>query len=122
MAAEVLRSFEDRRRMARDILFGEEAFMPLTVKEVQTTPNPNAMKFVLDGRITTTPASFFNAEAAGNHPIASRLFAIPGVQSVLLLGDFITVNKAPGMKWTQMTAKVKRALADVLKDADRSGS
>jgi len=91
--------------------------MPLSVKEVQATPNPNAMKFVLDGTVTTTPASFFNAEVAGSHPIASRLFAIPGVQSVLLLGDFITVNKAPEVKWTQVTAKVKRALAEVLKEA-----
>lgn len=90
--------------------------MPLSVKEVQTTPNPNAMKFLLDGTIATTPASFFNADAAGNHPIASRLFAIPGVQSVLLLGDFITVNKAPEVKWTQVTSKVKRALSEALKE------
>jgi len=92
-------------------------FMPLSVKEVQATPNPNAMKFVLSGTIATTPASFFNAEAAAGHPIASRLFAITGVQSVLLLGDFITVNKAPEVKWTQVTPKVKRSLAEVLKEA-----
>jgi len=91
--------------------------MPLSIKEVQATPNPNAMKFVLDGTVATAPTSFFNADAAAGHPIASRLFAIPGVQSVLLLGDFITVNKAPEMKWTQVTAKVKRALAEVLKQA-----
>ncbi|HEX5241623.1 MAG TPA: NifU N-terminal domain-containing protein [Tepidisphaeraceae bacterium] len=96
--------------------------MPLSVKEVQATPNPNAMKFVLDGTVAATPASFFNAESAGGHPIASRLFEIPGVRSVLLLGDFITVNKAPDVKWTQVTAKVKRALADVLKEADSNGS
>lgn len=96
--------------------------MPLSVKEVQATPNPNAMKFVLSGTVATTPASFFNAEAAAGHPIAARLFAIPGVQSVLLLGDFITVNKAPQVKWTQVSAKVKRALADVLKESDSSGS
>lgn len=93
--------------------------MPLSIKEVQATPNPNAMKFVLDGIVATTPASFFNAEAAAGHPIASRLFAITGVQSVLLLGDFITVNKAPEVKWTQVTPKVKRALAEVLKVAGK---
>ena len=91
--------------------------MPLSVKEVQATPNPNAMKFVLSGTVATTPASFFNAQVAADHPIAARLFAIPGVQSVLLLGDFITVNKAPEIKWAHVTPKVKRALAEVLKEA-----
>ena len=91
--------------------------MPLSVKEVQATPNPNAMKFVLDGTVASRPTSFFNADAAIGHPIASRLFAIPGVQSVLLLADFITVNKAPEMKWAQVTPKVKKALAEVLKEA-----
>lgn len=90
--------------------------MPLSVKEVQATPNPNAMKFVLNGTVAANPTSFFNAKAAGNHPIASRLFAIPGVQSVLLLGDFITVNKSPDIKWAQVTTKVKRALAEVLNE------
>jgi hypothetical protein len=84
-----------------------------TVREVQPTPNPNAMKFVLDGSISDQPASFFDSRAAQGHPVASHLFAIPGVSSLLLLGDFVTVNKSPDAKWSDITAKVKRALASI---------
>ena len=69
--------------------------MPFKVIDIQPTPNPNAAKFILDSQIAPQPTSFFNAEQAKDHPLASQLFAIPGVASLLLLGDFVTVNKRP---------------------------
>ena len=86
--------------------------MGFEVKEVQATPNPNALKFVLDRVISQQPTSFFKAEAAAAHPVAARLFEIPGVTSLLLLGDFVTVNKQPQAKWSQITKKVKRVLSE----------
>jgi hypothetical protein len=87
--------------------------MPFTVTEVQETPNPNAMKFLLDRPIVEQPTSFFNAAAAAGHPVAERLFAIPGVSSLLLLGDFITVNKKPDAKWPAVSKAVEAALKGV---------
>ncbi|HEX4792870.1 MAG TPA: NifU N-terminal domain-containing protein [Humisphaera sp.] len=87
--------------------------MGFTVKDVQPTPNPNAMKFVLDRVIAPQPASFFGASAAAAHPIASRLFEVSGVASLLLLGDFVTVNKQPQAKWPPITSKIKKILAEV---------
>jgi len=87
--------------------------MGFTVKDVQPTPNPNAMKFVLDRVIALQPASFFNASAAAGHSIASRLFEVSGVASLLLLGDFVTVNKQPQAKWPAITSKIKKILAEV---------
>lgn len=87
--------------------------MPFRVLEIQPTPNPNAAKFVLDKQIAQQPTSFFSAEAATGHPIASKLFAIPGVVSLLLLGDFVTVNKSPASKWDKITTAVEGVLAAV---------
>jgi hypothetical protein len=84
--------------------------MPFKVIDIQPTPNPNAAKFVLDGQIAPQPTSFFNAEQAKRHALASALFAIPGVASVLLLGDFVTVNKRPETKWSAITDQVQRVL------------
>ena len=84
--------------------------MAIRVLEVQPTPNPNAAKFVLDQQIATQPTSFFNAESASGHPLASRLFAVPGVSSILLLGDFVTVNKSPDAKWDKIVAAVQSVL------------
>ena len=85
--------------------------MPFNVREVQPTPNPNAMKLILDRVIADCPMSFLNAASSNEHPIASRLFAINGVTALLLLGDFVTVTKAPEAKWADITGRVKRALA-----------
>jgi hypothetical protein len=86
--------------------------MPFSVRDIQSTPNPNALKFVLDRIISREPASFFNAEAAAGHPIAIRMFAIPGVASVLLLGDFVTVNKTPAARWKPIRERVRRVLTE----------
>jgi hypothetical protein len=90
--------------------------MPINVSDIQPTPNPNALKFVLDRSIADQPASFFNAEAARDHPLASKLFAVSGVSSLLLLGDFITVNKTPQAKWPQIKQGVRDALAGAVSD------
>ena len=84
--------------------------MPFTVKEIQPTPNPNAAKFVLDREISNAPVSFLNPEQGEAHPIASQLFKIKGVTSILILGDFVTVNKTPDGNWRQITPKVQEIL------------
>ena len=85
--------------------------MPFRVREVQPTPNPNAAKFVLDGIVAEAPTSFFDRSAAKDHPLAAQLFAVPGVSSLLMLGDFITVNKTPEAEWREITRQVKAILA-----------
>jgi hypothetical protein len=87
--------------------------MPFEVLEIEPTPNPNAAKFILDKTIASAPTSFFNAAAAAGHPVAAKLFEIDGVSSVLLLGDFVTVNKTPDVKWATINARVKAVLAEV---------
>ena len=85
--------------------------MGYRVTEVQPTPNPNAQKFILDRPITQQPVSYFNVAAVGDDPIGKALFEIPGVTSLLLLGDFVTVNKSPATKWAEIRGKVEAVLA-----------
>jgi hypothetical protein len=85
--------------------------MPYTVREAQSTPNPNALKLVLDRPIAPDgPQSFLTPEAGTGHPLAEQLFAVPGVLSLLFLNDFVTVNKAPTAKWADIRAKVTKIL------------
>jgi hypothetical protein len=89
------------------------AGLRINVSEVQPTPNPNATKFVLDQPISDRPMSFLNPASGKDHPIASRLLAISGVTSVLLLRDFVTVNKDPAARWPEITSSVKSVLASL---------
>jgi hypothetical protein len=87
-----------------------EPTLGFRVLEIQPTPNPNAAKFVLDRPVSQQPMSFFNSSAAKDFPLAEQLFAIPGVSSLLLLGDFITINKSPGARWDDITDQAREVL------------
>ena len=99
--------------------------MGFRVVEVVSTPNPNAVKFVLNRRVAEKPASFLTVPQVGEevktggasgdlvvNGLAARLFAIPGVVSLLFLNDFVTVNKAPAAKWPGLKRAVKKVLAE----------
>ena len=64
------------------------------------TPNPNALKFVLDRIILETSSrNFPNKEKSKDSPLAQRLFKIDSVEEVFLGKDFITISKNPDTKW-----------------------
>lgn len=85
--------------------------MPFVVRQVESTPNPSAKKLVLDRVISADPLSFHTPADADGHPLAGPLMALTGVVGVLLLNDFVTLNKSPDAKWGDITAKAKRILA-----------
>jgi Fe-S cluster biogenesis protein NfuA len=62
--------------------------------QTEATPNPATLKF-LPGRdvLAGEPRDFRDAEAAAISPLASALFALPGVTGVFLGSDFISVTK-----------------------------
>jgi hypothetical protein len=84
--------------------------MPYSVREVQPTPNPNALKFVLDQLISEATISFRHPEQAEHHPLAAKLFSIQGVKGLMLLGDFITVTKTQEADWKSLSPAIKAAL------------
>jgi hypothetical protein len=84
--------------------------MGFKIKSIQPTPNPNAAKFILDREISSHPISFLTPEQAQDHPIAKELFDINGVASVLILGDFVTINKVSDRRWDLITGKVEEIL------------
>lgn len=87
--------------------------MPLAVRQFQPTPNPCALKCILDGVVSDRPRSYFNAAQAAGDPLASRLFEIDGVTNLLISGDWITVSKTPEAAWSQ----IKPAVQQVLREA-----
>ena len=86
--------------------------MAFRVAEIQSTPNPNAIKVILDQPVSKEPTSFLHPSEAGGHALAMQLFAIPGVSSLLLLDDFITINKSSNARWADITSRVRQVLGE----------
>jgi len=87
---------------------------PVTV-DVQPTPNVNALKFVVNRRLTEGRSRTFRTAAeAADVPVAQRLLAIPGVVQVFLLNDFITVTRDPSADWNAIVPQVEAVLREML--------
>ncbi|MEL6740075.1 MAG: NifU N-terminal domain-containing protein [Planctomycetota bacterium] len=84
--------------------------MPYRITRVERTPNPNAIKCLVEpgpGSIR----SYFNADQARGDPLASALFALEGVTNVLIHEHFISINKAPDADWPPLKRAIEQALA-----------
>jgi Fe-S cluster biogenesis protein NfuA len=75
--------------------------------ETEGTPNPATLKF-LPGRdvMGAGTADFASDAAAERSPLASALFALPGVSRVFLGSDFVTVSKSDVSSWQALKPEV----------------
>lgn len=86
----------------------------------QSTPNPNALKFVLGGVRFERPLNFASADTAAGHPLAARLFALTGVYNVFFAQDFVTVNKRPEIAWDSLRSQIESTIQASLASAELS--
>ena len=89
----------------------------LQVIDVELTPNPHALKFLLNERLLKFETRHFHSKAeAANDPLANGVFELPGVLSVFYMDKFITVEKTRETQWGQ----IQRPLVSFLKDFDKN--
>jgi hypothetical protein len=87
-------------------MFGQVQF------QIGTTPNPNAVRVGLSQIVFEKATTYATASAAEAHPLAKKLFAIPGVKQVFVFNDFITVTKEPAADWAAVQPKIAEALSE----------
>ena len=73
------------------------------IDNIEETPNPNAVKFVLKEPVTTGAArSFRNAAEGNDDELARSLFDVGQVVSVFYMGNMITVEKEEDGDWDDL--------------------
>ena len=83
----------------------------MKVVKLESTPNPNAMKLLLDGKILESGSrSYDHPSEAKSDPVASALFEIPEVKSVFFMPSFITVVKDPAASWDGVAQMVTQVI------------
>lgn len=80
----------------------------------QETPNPQAGKFSVGRTLVEGRGRTFGSAGEAGNPIAARLLAEPGVESVFMVADFVTVTKSPDADWADLAPRVQKALREVL--------
>ncbi len=89
----------------------------LLVQDVDMTPNPQALKFLLNEKLLRRESrSFKSKEEASSDPFARGLFDIEGVVSVFYMDKFVTLEKNPEISW----GPIQKALVAFLRDFDKA--
>ena len=79
----------------------------LKIAEIESTPNPNAMKFILKEPLTRGVArAYDNAEQAKDDLLACPLFDIEHVTNVFYVDRWITVTQDGSANWQELMRKV----------------
>lgn len=87
----------------------------LMIEDVDLTPNPHALKFVLNKRLLNVETRQFpDKESAETDPLAKGIFNIAGVVSVFYMDKFVTIEKSPDTSWGQ----IQRPFIEFLKTFD----
>lgn len=79
----------------------------MTLVSVDTTPNPNSMKYNLSEPLGMT-ATFTAENAAAAPPFVQELLAIQGVNSVFCTASFVTLNRDPRTDWPAIMDAARR--------------
>jgi Fe-S cluster biogenesis protein NfuA len=77
------------------------------IREIERTPNPDAMRFVLDEPLTNgVTRSYESMMDAENDELASALFNIESVINVYYVDKFVTVTQDGSAVWSELLRKL----------------
>src|SRR3989442_11767955 len=80
--------------------------------QLEWTPNPSTLKYVVDQRLMPTGALNLTTKeaAAEKSPLAKKLMDIKGVTAVMLGSNFVTVTKGEEGEWDELNDLVMTTL------------
>jgi hypothetical protein len=75
---------------------------------IEPTPNPNALKFTV-GQDVGGPTTVVAGQESDD-PTAQALVEVPGVTSVFMTADFVTLTRSPDGDWAAIADAAKEIL------------
>jgi hypothetical protein len=81
---------------------------------IQETPNPNSIKVNASETIFEGPKSTsLKSGDETDHPLASALLSIEGIDNIFGIKDFVTISKKANTSWDTILPKVEEAFKAV---------
>ncbi|MEX2602333.1 MAG: NifU family protein [Balneolaceae bacterium] len=92
------------------------------IKEIERTPNPDAMRFVLGEPLTNgVTLSYENSSEAEDDELAKALFAIDHVINVYYVDRYITVTQDGKAVWSELLRKLAPPIREATPKMDVTG-
>lgn len=78
---------------------------------IQPTPNPNALKFILNEPVKSKGKSTYeNPSECGDNALAMALFTLKGIDQLHFFGNSITVSKFNYIDWEEIEERVIKTI------------
>ena len=81
---------------------------------VESTPNPEVMKFVSNRMLADKSLEVLDASQAKNIPLANELFKFPFIKSVFISSNFVSINKTENVNWDDIALQLRLYISDYL--------
>jgi Fe-S cluster biogenesis protein NfuA len=86
---------------------------------IQPTPNPNALKFILDREVKHDgKVSFKTPQDCKDVPLAAALFDLRGVDQIHFFQNVITISKFSFEDWDHLEPAVQTSIESFIEDHD----
>lgn len=87
---------------------------------IQSTPNPNALKFVLNVPVKTSGNwTYKSAKEAESNPLAAAIFALDShIKEVYFFDNYITVTQDGDVDWENLEEKIRTTILDKIAGHD----
>ena len=80
---------------------------------IQSTPNPNALKFVLNLPVKAEGKATYKSAADCEHnPLAKAIFSVANVVEVYFFDNYITVTQDGNVDWDVIEDQIKKVILD----------
>ena len=88
---------------------------PITIY-AESTPNPSAMKFVANIKLTEQSISFESIDEAIDAPLVKALFNFSFVREVFLDENYISISKHDGTEWDEIVMDLRSFIKSYLEN------
>ena len=87
---------------------------------IQSTPNPNALKFVVNVPVKTEGNyTYKNAAECDHNPLAKAVFAVsPSIREVYFFDNYITVTQDGNTDWDEIEGDIRSTILAKIKNHD----
>jgi Fe-S cluster biogenesis protein NfuA len=84
----------------------------------ESTPNPNAMKFVANKKIVDNIYEFKSIDETGDSPLAKSLFGFDFIKEVFFDFNFVSLIQKPGNNWDKNVMDVREFIRSFIQDGN----
>lgn len=86
---------------------------------IQSTPNPNALKFVLNMPVKTEgKVTYKSADECQHNPLAAAIFTVSNLVEVYFYDNYITVTQDGNVDWDVIEDQIKKIILEYAPNHD----